>query len=60
MHAPVSDCDPEVGRVLFRCGAENLYGQLKSWSVVQCPLPNMSVLESVLAWFDEALRSKQC
>jgi len=32
MHATVSDFDPEVGRVLFRCGAEKLYGQLRSLS----------------------------
>jgi hypothetical protein len=32
MHAQVSDFDPEVGRVLFRCGAEKLYGQLCSLS----------------------------
>ena len=32
MHAPVSDFDPEVGRVLFQCGAERLYGQLESLS----------------------------
>jgi hypothetical protein len=32
MHAQVSDFDPEVGRVLFQCGAERLYGQLESIS----------------------------
>jgi hypothetical protein len=32
MHTQVSDFDPEVGRVLFRCGAEKLYGQLESLS----------------------------
>ena len=32
MHAQVSDFDPEVGRVLFQCGAERLYGQLESLS----------------------------
>ena len=32
MHAQVSDFHPEVGRVLFRCGAEKLYGQLRSLS----------------------------
>lgn len=32
MHAQVSDFDSEVGRVLFRCGAEKLYGQLRSLS----------------------------
>jgi hypothetical protein len=36
------------------CGVETLCGSLEFWSVVQCPLPNMSGLESVLAWFDEA------
>ncbi len=32
MHAQVSDFDPEVGRALFQCGAERLYGQLESLS----------------------------
>jgi hypothetical protein len=32
MHAQVSDFDPEVGRVLFQCGAGRLYGQLESLS----------------------------
>jgi hypothetical protein len=32
MHAQASDYNPEVGRVLFRCGAERLYGQLCSLS----------------------------
>ena len=32
MHAQVSNFDPEVGRVLFQCGAEKLYGQLRSLS----------------------------
>ena len=32
MHAQASDYNPEVGRVLFRCGAEKLYGQLRSLS----------------------------
>jgi hypothetical protein len=27
-----SEIDPEVGRVLFRCGAEKLFGQLHSLS----------------------------
>lgn len=32
MRAQVSDFDPEVGHVLFRCGAEKLYTQLDSLS----------------------------
>jgi hypothetical protein len=32
MHAEVSDLHPEVGRVLFCCGAEKLNGQLQSLS----------------------------
>ena len=32
MISQVSDFDPDVGRVLFRCGAEKLYGQLESLS----------------------------
>lgn len=32
MISQVSSFDPDVGRVLFRCGAEKLYGQLESLS----------------------------
>ncbi len=32
VHTQVSDFDPEVGRVLFRCGAEKLYTKLDSLS----------------------------
>ncbi len=34
MYADVSDFHPEMGRVLFRCGAEKLYGQLQALSNV--------------------------
>ena len=32
MHAQASEFDADVSRVLFRCGAEKLYGQLESLS----------------------------
>ena len=32
MHAQVSNFDADVSRVLFQCGAERLYGELKSLS----------------------------
>ena len=32
MHTELSNCQPEMGRVLFHCGAEKRYGQLQSLS----------------------------